>query len=101
MDHFLDRLNNERKMALKRVNSKNLANTKGHGPPGIKSEVWDGLVDTRVAFSSAYRGLGMHFGRRIKKIWQMLWHSLVGLAALIFEAQNAIHNLPLILSFVL
>ncbi|RDY13599.1 hypothetical protein CR513_01448, partial [Mucuna pruriens] len=31
-DRFSDRLKNERKMALKRVNSKNLADTKGHGP---------------------------------------------------------------------
>ncbi|RDX98745.1 hypothetical protein CR513_18282, partial [Mucuna pruriens] len=45
MDHFLGCLKNERKIALKWVSSKKLADTKGHGPPGIKSEVWDGLVD--------------------------------------------------------
>ncbi|WJX78749.1 hypothetical protein P8452_61937 [Trifolium repens] len=40
-DHF----KNARNVALREVNSTNLVNTKGHGPKGMKAEVWDGLVD--------------------------------------------------------
>ncbi|GAU32133.1 hypothetical protein TSUD_218840 [Trifolium subterraneum] len=32
-------------MALREVNSTDLVDTKGHGPKGMKAEVWDGLVD--------------------------------------------------------
>lgn len=45
MDRYPDHLKNAREKALKQVNSTNLADTKGHGPKGMKKEVWDGLVD--------------------------------------------------------
>ena len=39
MDCYLDMLKNARIAALKVVNSTNLADTKGHGPKEMKSEV--------------------------------------------------------------
>jgi hypothetical protein len=45
MDRYPDHLKNARKKALRHVNSTNLADTKGHGPKGLKPEVWNGLVD--------------------------------------------------------
>ncbi|XP_045812785.1 uncharacterized protein LOC123906813 isoform X2 [Trifolium pratense] len=45
MDRYPDHLKNARKTALRRVNSTNLADTKGHGPKGLKPEIWNGLVD--------------------------------------------------------
>lgn len=45
MDRYPDMLKNARIASLKALNSTNLADTKGHGPKGMKSEVWDGLVD--------------------------------------------------------
>lgn len=45
MDRYPDHLKNARKTALRQVNSTNLADTKGHGPKGLKPEVWNGLVD--------------------------------------------------------
>ncbi|KAJ1427914.1 putative transposase, Ptta/En/Spm, plant [Sesbania bispinosa] len=45
MDRYPDYLKNLRKLALKRAKSTNLADTKGHGPKGMKTGVWDGLVD--------------------------------------------------------
>ena len=44
-DRYLDLLSKARKAAFKEVNSNNYANLKGHGPRGMKREVWDGLVD--------------------------------------------------------
>ncbi|XP_045788291.1 uncharacterized protein LOC123883508 isoform X3 [Trifolium pratense] len=45
MDRYPDHLKNARNAALREVNSTNLVDTKGHGPKGMKAEVWDGLVD--------------------------------------------------------
>ncbi|GAU48222.1 hypothetical protein TSUD_371220 [Trifolium subterraneum] len=45
MDRYPDHLKNARKVALREVNSTDLVDTKGHGPKGMKAEVWDGLVD--------------------------------------------------------
>ncbi|CAI8587696.1 unnamed protein product [Vicia faba] len=45
LDRYSDHLKNARKVALRQVNSTNLADTKGHGPKGLKPEVWNGLVD--------------------------------------------------------
>ncbi|KAJ1418050.1 putative transposase, Ptta/En/Spm, plant [Sesbania bispinosa] len=45
MDRYPDHLKNARVAALKQVNSTNLADTKGHGPKGMKTDVWNGLVD--------------------------------------------------------
>ncbi|XP_058741404.1 uncharacterized protein LOC131613779 [Vicia villosa] len=45
LDRYPDHLKNARKIALREVNSTNLVDTKGHGPKGMKAEVWDGLVD--------------------------------------------------------
>ncbi|KAJ1381361.1 putative transposase, Ptta/En/Spm, plant [Sesbania bispinosa] len=45
MDLYPDHLKNARVAALKQVNSTNLVDTKGRGPKGMKTEVWNGLVD--------------------------------------------------------
>ncbi|XP_058777026.1 uncharacterized protein LOC131651374 isoform X3 [Vicia villosa] len=45
LDRYPDHLKNARKVALRQVNSTNLADTKDHGPKGLKPEVWNGLVD--------------------------------------------------------
>ena len=44
-DRYPDFLKNARQLALKQVNSTNLADTKGHGPKGMKTEIWDGLIN--------------------------------------------------------
>jgi len=45
LDRYHDHLKNARNYALRQVNSTNLVDTKGHGPKGMKTEVWDGLID--------------------------------------------------------
>ena len=44
-DRYPDLLAKAREAAFKQVNSHNYADLKGHGPKGMKAEVWDGLVD--------------------------------------------------------
>ncbi|WJX85980.1 hypothetical protein P8452_68351 [Trifolium repens] len=45
MDRYPDHLKNARNKALRDVNSTDLVDTKGHGPKGMKAEVWDALID--------------------------------------------------------
>jgi len=45
MDRYPDILKKAREKALQSANSTNLADAKGHGPKGMRTEVWDGLVD--------------------------------------------------------
>ena len=48
MDRYSDYLAKARTAAFKRANSNNFADLKGHGPKGMRTEVWDGLVDIWV-----------------------------------------------------
>ncbi|KAJ1398915.1 hypothetical protein SESBI_30710 [Sesbania bispinosa] len=45
MDRYLDYLAKARAAAFVRANSTKIADLKGHGPKGIRTELWDGLVD--------------------------------------------------------
>ncbi|KAJ1429976.1 putative transposase, Ptta/En/Spm, plant [Sesbania bispinosa] len=45
MDRYPDYLAKARAAAFVRANSTNIADLKGHGPKGMRTEVWDGLVD--------------------------------------------------------
>ncbi|KAJ1400078.1 putative transposase, Ptta/En/Spm, plant [Sesbania bispinosa] len=45
MDKYPDYLAKARAAAFVRANSTNIADLKGHGPKGMRTEVWDGLVD--------------------------------------------------------
>ncbi|KAK7278976.1 hypothetical protein RJT34_24017 [Clitoria ternatea] len=48
-DRYPDLLAKARETAFKRISSNNIANLKGHGPRGMRREVWDGLVDIWVS----------------------------------------------------
>ncbi|KAJ1385937.1 putative transposase, Ptta/En/Spm, plant [Sesbania bispinosa] len=45
MDLYPNYLAKARATAFVRANSTDIANLKGHGPKGIRTEIWDGLVD--------------------------------------------------------
>ncbi|KAJ1406204.1 putative transposase, Ptta/En/Spm, plant [Sesbania bispinosa] len=45
MDRYPNYLAKARAAAFVRANSTNIADLKGHGPKGMRTEIWDGLVD--------------------------------------------------------
>ena len=45
MDRYSNSLSKARKKAKERTNSDNIQDLKGFGPRGIRTEMWDGLVD--------------------------------------------------------
>jgi len=45
MDRYSDSLAKARKKARERANSDNIEDLKGFGPRGIRTEMWDALID--------------------------------------------------------
>jgi len=48
VDRYSNSLANARKKARERANSDNIEDLKGFGPRGIRTEMWDALIDTWI-----------------------------------------------------